>query len=177
MKGNWGGGQKGGKSKGKGKGYEGACWNCNQVGHKQYERPQQQRVQAVQGLHQQPTPGHMAQPTMGPIAHPEPIHPPGGVVRPTTAGFTQVGSVPVNSVWMLGGGSVPVNNVEVGYKPIAVNNRFNAITEAHDDDDEKWPSLVESLAPPQATKMAQKEAFWIKAQRKEREREEAQIKR
>jgi len=106
---------------------------------------------------------------MGPIASPEPIHPTRNVVSPTTAGFTQVGSVPVNSVWMLGG-SVPVNNVEVGYKPIAVNNRFNAITEAHDDDDEKWPSLVESLGPPQAMKMAQKEAFWMKAQRKERER-------
>jgi len=65
---------------------------------------------------------------------------------------------------------VPVNNVEVGYKPIALNNSFNAITEAHDNDDEKWPSLVESLAPPQAMKMAQKEAFWMKAQRKERER-------
>jgi len=172
MKGSWGGGQKGGKSKGKGKGYEGTCWNCNQVGHKQHEC-QQQRVQAVQGLYQQAAPGFNVQPTMGPIASPEPIHPPtggGGVVRPTTAGFTQVGSVPVNSVWMLGGGSVPVNNVEVGYKPIALNNSFNAITEAHDNDDEKWPSLVESLAPPQAMKMAQKEAFWMKAQRKERER-------
>jgi len=64
---------------------------------------------------------------------------------------------------------VPVNNVEC-YKPIALNNSFSAITEAHVNDDEKWPSLVESLAPPQAMKMAQKEAFWMKAQRKERER-------
>jgi len=77
MKGNWGGGQKGGKSKGKGKGYEGTCWNCNQVGHKQHEC-QQQRVQAVQGLYQQAAPGSHLQPTMGPIASPEPIHPPTG---------------------------------------------------------------------------------------------------
>ena len=79
MKGNWGGGQKGGKSKGKGKGYEGTCWNCNQVGHKQHEC-QQQRVQAVQGLYQQAAPGFNVQPTMGPIASPEPIHPPTGGV-------------------------------------------------------------------------------------------------
>jgi len=104
---------------------------------------------------------------MGPIASPEPIHP-RNVVSPTSAGFTQVGSVPVNSVWMLGG-SVPVNNIEVGYKPIAVNNRFDAITEAHDDDNEEWPAL-ESLGPPQAMKMAKKEAFWMKAQAKEKER-------
>ena len=85
MKGNWGGGQKGGKSKGKGKGYEGTCWNCHQVGHKQHEC-QQQRGQGVQGLYQppglnaQPTmPGQqVAQQTMGPIAQPEPIHPPTG---------------------------------------------------------------------------------------------------
>ena len=120
MKGGWSGGYKG--DKGKGKGYQGQCWGCGQIGHKQDERPQHQRVQSVQ----QVQPGHLAQQTMGPIASPEPIHP-RNVVSPASAGFTQVGSVPVNSVWMLGG-SVPVNNVEVGYKPIAVNNRFNAIT-------------------------------------------------
>ena len=64
---------------------------------------------------------------------------------------------------------MPVGNVEC-YKAAALNNRFSAITEAHINSDEKWPSLVESLAPPQAMEMAQKEAFWMKARRKERER-------
>ena len=164
MKGGWSGGYKGDKGKGKGKGYQGQCWRCGQIGHKQDERPNQhQRVQSVQ----QVQPGQFTQQTMGPIASPEPIHP-RSVVSPTSAGFTQVGSVPVNSVWMLGG-SVPVNNIEVGYKPIATQNMFGAITEAHDDDDEEWPAL-KSLEPPQAMKMAKKEAFWMKAQAKEKER-------
>ena len=55
------------------------------------------------------------------------------------------------------GGSVPVNNIEVGYKPIAVNNMFDAITEARDDDDEEWPAL--KPLEPQAVKMAKTEAF------------------
>ena len=114
MKGGWSGGYKGDKGKGKGKGYQGQCWGCGQIGHKQDECPNRhQLVQAVQPVQQ----GQPAHQTMGPIANPEPIYPK-SVISPTSAGFTQVGSVPVNSVWMLGG-SVPVNNIEVGYKPIA----------------------------------------------------------
>jgi len=164
QKGSW-GGQKGGKAKGKGKGYEGTCWNCNQVGHKAFEC-QQQRVQNVQGVYQppgfnmQPTmpgayqqaaPGSHLQQTMGPIAQPEPVHLPvgGGAVRPTSDGFTRVGSTPVGSVWMLGGGnSAPVQHIEC-YKAVALKNSFSAITEPHVNisSDEKWPTLVESLAP------------------------------
>ena len=95
------------------------------------------------------------------------------MVRPTVDGFTRVGGTPVSSVWLLGGGnSVPIQNVEC-YKPIALNNSFSAIAEAHINGDEKWPSLVESLAPPsQAEKRAQKAAFWIRSQKKGKGQEE-----
>ena len=165
MKGGWNGGYKGDNGKGKGKGYQRQCWGCGQIGHKQDECPnRQQRVQAVQ-LAQQGQAQHQGPQTMGPIANPEPVHP-NNVISPTSAGFTQVGSVPVNSVWMLDG-SVPVNNIEVGYKPIVTQNMFGAI-ESEDDDDEEWPAL--KPLEPQTVKMAKKEAFWVRAQAKEKER-------
>jgi len=67
---------------------------------------------------------------------------------------------------------VPVGNVEC-YKAVALKNSFSAITEPHVNisSDEKWPTLVESLAPPsQAEKRAQKAAFWMRSQKKERDR-------
>ena len=100
---------------------------------------------------------------MGPIANPEPVHP-NNVISPTSAGFTQVGSVPVNSVWMLGG-SVPVNNIEVGYKRLVTQNMFGAI-ESEADDDEEWPAI--KPLEPQTVKMAKKEAFWVRAQARRR---------
>ena len=149
MKGGWKGEFKGGNGKGKGKGYQGQCWGCGQIGHKQDECPNRhQRVQAVQPVQQ----GQPAQ-TMGPIANPEPIYP-NNVISPTSAGFTQVGSVPVNSVWMLGG-SVPVNNVDARYKPIVTQNMFGAIES--EDEDEERPAL--KPLEPQTVKMAKKEAF------------------
>jgi len=121
MKGWWNGGSKGGNGKGKGKGYQGQCWGCGQIGHKQDEcSNRQQRVQAVQPVQQ----GQPAQ-TMGPVAFPEPVHPK-NVISQTSAGFTQVGSVPVNSVWMVG-------DVEAHYKPVATQNMFGAI-ESKDED-------------------------------------------
>ena len=93
---------------------------------------------------------------MGPIANPEPVHP-NNVISPTSAGFTQVGSVPVNSVWML--------NVEAHYKPVVTQNMFGAIESK--DEDEDWPILKPS--EPQIVKRAKKEAFWIRAQAKEKE--------
>jgi len=153
MKGGWNGGYKGDNGKGKGKGYQGQCWGCGQIGHKQDECPnRQQRVQAVQQVQQ----GQTAQ-TMGPVANPEPVHPT-NVISPTSAGFTQVGSVPVNSVWMVG-------NVEAHYKPVATQNMFGAIESK--DEDEEWPILKAS--EPQIVKKARKEAFWIRAQAKEKE--------
>jgi len=114
---------------------------------------------------------------MGPIAQPEPVHLPvgGGAVRPTSDGFTRVGNTPVgmNGIWMLGGGgNVPVQNIEC-YKAVALKNTFSAITEPHVNTiiDEKWPTLVESLAPPsQAERRAQKAAFWMRSV-KDRERD------
>jgi len=203
QKGSW-GGQKGGKAKGKGKGYEGTCWNCFQVGHKSFECQQQgqQRVQNVQEVPTMGAPGshfmHQATPipfhghqqqaaqatppqqtfqNMGP--NPGPVHLPngGGAVRPTSDGFTRVGNTPVGGVWMLGGGgNVPVGNVEC-YKAVALKNTFSAITEPHDNincSDEKWPTLVEALAPPsQAERRAQKAAFWMRSV-KDRERDRRQ---
>ena len=155
MKGGWNGGYKGDNGKGKGKGYQGQCWGCGQIGHKQDECPnRQQRVQAVQQAQQ----GQAAQ-TMGPIANPEPVHP-NNVISPTSAGFTQVGSVPVNSVWML--------NVEAKYKPVVTQNMFGAIES--EDEDEEWPILKPS--EPQTVKMAKKEAFWVRAQAKEKEKKQ-----
>jgi len=142
MKGGWNGGYKGGNGKGKGKGCQGQCWGCGQIGHKQDECPnRQQRVQAVQQVQQ----GQTAQ-TMGPVANPEPVHPT-NVISPTSAGFTQVGSVPVNSVWML--------NVEAHYKPVVTQNMFGAIESK--DEDEEWPILKAS--EPQIVKKARKEPF------------------
>ena len=60
-----------------------------------------------------------------------------------------------------------MNNIEVGYKPIATQNMFGAI-ESEDDDDEEWPAL--KPLEPQTVKMAKKEAFWVRAQAKEKER-------
>ena len=74
-----------------------------------------------------------------------------------------------------GGGNVPVQNIEC-YKAVALKNIFSAITEPHDNTiiDEKWPTLVESLAPPsQAERRAQKAAFWMKSV-KDRERDRRQ---
>ena len=71
-----------------------------------------------------------------------------------------------------GGGNVPVQNIEC-YKAVALKNTFSAITEPHDNTiiDEKWPTLVESLAPPsQAVRRAQKAAFWMMSV-KDRERD------
>ena len=83
---------------------------------------------------------------------------------------------------MLGGGSnvpVGVGNVEC-YKAVALKNTFSAITEPHDNidcSDEKWPSLVEALAPPsQAERRAQKAAFWMKSV-KDRDRARRQMSR
>ena len=153
MKGGWNGGYKGDNGKGKGKGYQGQCWGCGQIGHKQDECPnRQQRVQAVQQAQQCQAPQ-----TMGPISNPEPVHP-NNVISPTSAGFTQVGSVPVNSVWML--------NVEAQYKPVVTQNMFGAIES--EDEDEEWPILKPS--EPQIVKMAKNEAFWVRAQAKEKEK-------
>jgi len=75
-----------------------------------------------------------------------------------------------------GGGNVPVGNVEC-YKAVALKNTFSAITEPHDNincSDEKWPTLVEALAPPsQAERRAQKAAFWMRSV-KDRERDRRQ---
>jgi len=68
-----------------------------------------------------------------------------------------------------------MNNIEC-YKAVALKNTFSAITEPHDNTiiDEKWPTLVESLAPPsQAERRAQKAAFWMKSV-KDRERDRRQ---
>ena len=94
---------------------------------------------------------------MGPVANPEPVHPT-NVISPTSAGFTQVGSVPVNSVWMVG-------NVEAHYKPVVTQNMFGAIESK--DEDEEWPILKAS--GPRIVKKARKEAFGIRAQAKEKE--------
>jgi len=157
MKGGWNGGSKGDNGKGKGKGYQGQCWGCGQIGHKQDECPNQhQRVQQVQPVQQ----GQPAQ-TMGPIAFPEPVHP-NSAVSPA-AGFTPIGSVPVNSVWMVG-------NVEAHYrKQTVVQNMFSAFEDQSEDakEDEEWPILKTS--EPQIIKKARKEAFWIRAQAKEKE--------
>ena len=71
---------------------------------------------------------------------------------------------------------VGVGNVEC-YKAVALKNTFSAITEPHDNincSDEKWPTLVEALAPPsQAERRAQKAAFWMRSV-KDRERDRRQ---
>ena len=131
---------------------------CGQIGHKQDECPnRQQRVQAVQQA-QQGQAQHQGPQTMGPIANPEPVHP-NNVISPTSAGFTQVGSVPVNSVWMVG-------NVEAHYKPVATQNMFGAIESK--DEDEEWPILKAS--EPQIVKKQGKKPFGSGLKQKKRRR-------
>jgi len=55
--------------------------------------------------------------------------------------------------------------VEAHYKPVATQNMFGAIESK--DEDEEWPILKAS--EPQIVKKARKEAFWIRAQAKEKE--------
>ena len=78
-------------------------------------------------------------------------------------GFTPIGSVPVNSVWMVG-------NVEAHYRnQTVVQNMFSAFEDHSEDAKEvgEWPILKTSelyISP-----KAKKEAFWIRAQAKEKE--------
>ena len=58
-----------------------------------------------------------------------------------------------------------VGNAEAHYKPVATQNMFGAIESK--DEDEEWPILKAS--EPQIVKKARKEAFWIRAQAKEKE--------
>ena len=139
MKGGWKGGFKGGKGKGKGKGYQGQCWGCGQIGHKQGEYQNHQQVQ-------------QAQP--GPVAVPEQ---PNNVVSPTvTAGFTPI---QCGGVWVVG-------NVEARYRnQTEVQNRFSAF----EDESEDAKEVEEKTSEPYVSPKAKKEAFWIRAQAKEKE--------
>ena len=144
MKGGWKGGFKGDKGKGKGKGYQGQCWGCGQIGHKQGECQNQQQVQQVQQVQQ----GQQAQP--GPAAVPEQ---PNSVVSPA-AGFT-----PIGSVWMVG-------NVEARYRnQTEVQNRFSAF----EDESKDAKEVEEKTSEPYVSPKAKKEAFWIRSQAKEKE--------